>query len=114
MEFFELHVQIIVSQFSHRKEALEARVHVAIQRVVFEAHNSVLQIDQLVLLFALDRPLGLSFLVLRRILVVDVHLFDMVVILVNYYRLPLASPVVVPGGLRQSLKSIFFLLQMLI
>ena len=104
MESLELGIQVIVSQHGDRQQALEAGVHVAVEGVVFQAHYAVLQLARALLLadgthrgdlalllpspFVFGAVRGLSCrVILIRVLVVDVHLLDVVMILVDYHRL---------------------------
>ena len=96
MESFELIIYVVVSKFSDIKQALETRVHVTVQRVVLQTNDTIFQVLWPIFLL-LQRALRHLLFILRLILVVNIHLFDVVVVLINYNRLPLAFPIVHSG-----------------
>ena len=96
MESFELIIYVVVSKFSDIKQALETRVHVTVQRVVLQTNDTIFQVLWPIFLL-LQRALRHLLFILRLILVVNIHLFDVVMVLINYNRLPLAFPIVHSG-----------------
>ena len=86
MESFELHVQIIISEFCDRQQALQTSIHVAVQWIILKAYNTfpeflVMMVPKLFHFAGLNRLLSWLFII------INVHLFNMVVILVNYHVL---------------------------